>query len=236
MLEIKNLSKKYRNTNVLNDINLTLNPGTISVLLGRSGGGKTTLLRVLNNLETMDSGTISFQGKPLDLETIHRKHLVGMVFQHFSLFKNVSVKQNISIVLEKVLKMDTKKAEKRALELLTQFDLQDHADKGVSSLSGGQQQRLALARSLATNPKILCMDEPTSALDPLLTNYVADLINGLAKSGYCLVVATHDLSLVKALSCTIYLMQQGVITQTVTSKEFFAHPDSYPLLKSFAGM
>lgn len=236
MLEIKKLSKKYAEKHVLKDVNLTLTPGTISVLLGRSGGGKSTLLRILNNLETIDSGTISFDGKKLDLQTIHKQHLVGMVFQHFSLFKNLSVKQNITIVLEKVLNMNKKQAEEKAVELLKQFDLQDHAHQGVSSLSGGQQQRLALARTLSTNPKILCMDEPTSALDPLLTNYVADLINSLAHSGYCLLIATHDLSLVKNLDCTIHLMQHGAITQTATSKEFFADPEKYPLLRDFAGM
>lgn len=236
MLNIKNLSKKFKNHAVLQDVSLTLTPGTVSVLLGQSGGGKSTLLKILNNLETFDAGMILYDGKELDLETIHKHHLIGMVFQHFSLFKNMSVKENITIVLEKVLKRSTVQASDIAIKLLAQFNLLDHSDASVSSLSGGQQQRLAIARALAVNPKILCMDEPTSALDPLLTNYVAEVINKLAQDGYSLLVATHDMSLLKSLNCTIYLMDKGKIIQTALSQDFFAQPEKYDAIKQFAGM
>jgi ABC-type polar amino acid transport system ATPase subunit len=233
MLEIKNLSKKFHNNYILKDINLTLKPGTVSILLGKSGVGKSTLLRVLNNLETIDFGTISYNGHPLDLQTIHDKHLIGMVFQNFSLFKNLTVQGNISLVLEKIIGLNKKDADQKTNELLCKFNLLEQASKKISMLSGGQQQRLAIARALAVNPKILCMDEPTSALDPLLTKYVANVIGDIAKSGYAVLVTTHDMSLVENLECTIYLMEEGTIKETASSIEFKNNPEKFKFIYPF---
>ena len=233
MLEIKNITKKFGDHRILNNINMTLHPGTVSILLGKSGGGKSTLLRILNNLEAMNTGSVFFNEKFLDLKTVQKNHLVGMVFQHFSLFKNLSVAQNITIVLEKVLKYSKAKAEKKTAELLTQFNLQKLANVSTGSLSGGQKQRLAIARAVAVSPKILCMDEPTSALDPIFTKSIAMLINNLAQSGYSVLVATHDMSLVENLQGTIFLMEDGTIKQSAKTDDFFHSPRNFNDINNF---
>jgi polar amino acid transport system ATP-binding protein len=233
MLEIKNLSKVFDHKKVLDNISLTVKQGEIALLLGASGVGKSTLLRVLNNLETYDNGTISLDGNQLDIATVNQTHVVGMVFQQFNLFDHMSVKRNITFALEKAVHKSHGEADHIAHELLIKYGLLDKAQLPISQLSGGQKQRLAIARTLALKPRIICLDEPTSALDPLLTNYVACIIQELANQNYHILVASHDVALIDRLDCTIYLMEKGHIIQSASSKDFIKHKAQYTAIKHF---
>lgn len=231
MLIIHNLTKSYKGKQILKGISLTLPKGHIGLLLGGSGVGKSTLLKILSHLEKADTGTITLNNKPLQIKA--RAQTVGMVFQHFNLFNHLSVERNITLALEKVVGWDFLKAQKRAHELLTKYKLEDKAQGPITSLSGGQKQRLAIARALALNPKIICMDEPTSALDPALTNTIAHQIQLLADEGYIVLVATHDTHLISSLKSTIYLMENGQIKETATTQEFNRNSEQFPQIKKF---
>jgi polar amino acid transport system ATP-binding protein len=233
VLIIKELTKVFRGKKIIDDLSFTVKRGEIAVFLGASGVGKSTLLRVLNNLETMDQGSISLDGKPLDITTVNQSHVVGMVFQQFNLFNHLTVEQNITLALEKTIGKTIQQAHAIAQQLLMKYGLADKAQAYVSQLSGGQKQRLALARTLALKPTILCMDEPTSALDPLLTSYVAQTIQQLANEGYIVLVATHDTALLEKLQCTIYLMSHGKIVETARSTDFMLHKNNYPRIAQF---
>lgn len=233
MLKIDQLTKSFGTKKILNNISLTVHKGEIAVFLGSSGVGKSTLLRILNNLETVNSGSIMLDNKQLDLTTINTTHTVGMVFQHFNLFDHLTVEQNITLPLEKVLKKNGAEAKKIAHHLLNRYGLLDKNNKYASQLSGGQKQRLAIARAIAMEPKIICLDEPTSALDPVLTSYVANNIQQLAIDGYIVLVATHDTDLIEKLNCTIYLMSEGNIIETAQSNDLKNNPDHYPRIKKF---
>lgn len=233
MLKINNLSKKVRNKLIINNLNLQVEHGEIAILLGSSGVGKSTLLRILNNLETIDHGQVELDGEILDLAQVNQHHTVGMVFQHFNLFEHLTVLQNVTLALEKVVGKTNEQAQLLARDLLNCYGLADKAQALPVQLSGGQKQRLAIARTLALKPKVMCMDEPTSALDPLLTTYVANNIAELAQQGYVVLVATHDISLLEKMSCTIHLMQNGTIVESVSSQAFFANQTRYPALMSF---
>lgn len=233
MLKINQLTKSFGSKKILNNINLTIQKGEIAVFLGSSGVGKSTLLRLLNNLESVDSGTITLDEKILDLAIINTTHTVGMVFQHFNLFDHLTVQENITLPLEKVLKRSSTDSKKIAQHLLNRYGLLDKNNKYASQLSGGQKQRLAIARAIAMEPKIICLDEPTSALDPVLTSYVANNIQQLATDGYIVLVATHDTDLIEKLNCTIYLMSEGNITETAQSQNLRSNPDSFPKIKKF---
>jgi polar amino acid transport system ATP-binding protein len=227
MLEIKNISKQYKKKLVLDDINFQVPQGHIAVLLGGSGVGKSTMIRILAGLERADEGKISFQGTNLH-------HLdVGMVFQDFNLFSHLTIEQNITLPLEIVHNIAPDKAKQIAHELLEHYELADKKDVYPYNLSGGQKQRVALARTLAPHPKILCLDEPTSALDPLLTNFVARNILQLAQQNLSIIIATHDKDLIKNLPCTIYLMKHGKIIEFGESEKIFSNQNSYPLIKRF---
>ncbi|CAN5149909.1 amino acid ABC transporter ATP-binding protein [soil metagenome] len=233
MLEIKNVLKKFGAKTILDHVNLDVKKGEIAVLLGSSGVGKSTLLRVLNHLEIPDAGSFMLDGKPLDLENVNKTHTVGFVFQNFNLFDHLTVQENITLALEKALGKSSSESNVIAARLLEHYGLADKANMYPSDLSGGQKQRLALARTLALKPKVVCLDEPTSALDPLLTAYVANTIQELAKEGYIVLVATHDTSLIERLNCTIHLMKDGKIIQTASSKELANDPLAYTLIKNF---
>lgn len=235
MLDIKNVSKKFGHKTILDSVSLQVNKGEIAVLLGASGVGKSTLLRVLNHLETPDSGSFSLNGKQLNLETVNQTHTVGFVFQNFNLFDHLTVQENITLALEKVLGKSTKEANVIASKLLEHYGLADKAQAYPSDLSGGQRQRLALARTLAMKPHVICLDEPTSALDPMLTAYVANIIQELAKEGYIVLVATHDTSLLERLNASIYLMKDGKIVETASTSELAKSSASYPQITNFIG-
>ena len=233
MLQIKNVIKSFGDKKIVDDVSLDVPTGSIAVLLGASGVGKSTLLRILADLEHADAGQIIFDGKSIGREAQQKEHSVGMVFQQFNLFNHKTVKQNITLPLEKVLNFSGQEAGARADELLNKFGLSELANKPISALSGGQKQRLALARTLAMKPKVICMDEPTSALDPILTSYVAELITQLAQEGYTIVIATHDTSVLDKLDCAIYLMQEGKIAESIRSHDLTDNPEKAERIKNF---
>lgn len=233
MLEIKNISKKFKNRQVLDNISVSVNRGEIAIFLGESGVGKSTLLRVLNNLESLDSGAVYLDGKKLDLNEVNHTHTIGMVFQQFNLFQHLTVQQNITLPLMLTANKTQAQADMIAQALLARYGLGDKANMYVSQLSGGQKQRLALARTLALKPVVICLDEPTSALDPLLTNYVAQTIQDLADQNYVVLVATHDVAILEKLNCTIYLMHEGSIIERASWKELNEHPRKFPRIVQF---
>lgn len=233
MLNIRNITKKFNNKIILDNVSLTVNRGEIAFLLGSSGVGKSTLLRILNNLEQADEGVILLDGKTLDVMTVNKDHTVGMVFQQFNLFPHLSALENITLALTKVQHISAQEAETKAVQLLEQYGLKDKIHAYPSQLSGGQKQRLALARMLALEPKIICLDEPTSALDPLLTTHVARVITDLAKKGLIVLIATHDVTLLDKLSCTIHLMKHGKIIESVSSADYAQNRRAYPKIDAF---
>lgn len=233
MLKIKNLSKSFNNKKVLDNISFDVKNGEIAVFLGQSGVGKSTLLRILNNLESYEDGEIILNNKPLDLKKANEEHLIGMVFQQFNLFEHMTVERNITFVLEKSAKKNCHDAKLIAQDLLKKFGLLDKANLPVTELSGGQKQRLAIARTLSLKPQVVCLDEPTSALDPMLTGFVANNIEELRNQNYTVLVTTHDIALIERLECTIYLMDSGKIVESTLSQEYFAHPEQYPLIEKF---
>lgn len=235
MLIIKNLCKKYKNLTVLDSVSLQVGKGEVALLLGESGVGKSTLLRILNTLEKADSGTAALDGNTLDLTGTKNNSPIGMIFQQWNLFDHLTVEENITLPLEKVLRYSKEQAKKRAHALLKQYGLEAKAPESIMQLSGGQKQRLAIARALALNPKVLCADEPTSALDPLLTNFVAKNLQQLAQEGLTVLIASHDTALINQLHCTIYLMQAGKIIETASSDDFRANRNKYPNIKEFVG-
>jgi ABC-type polar amino acid transport system ATPase subunit len=233
MLTVEHIKKSFQKRHILDDITFTVNSGEIALFLGSSGVGKSTLLRILNNLEAIDSGNISLNGTPLNVATINTTHSIGMVFQHFNLFDHLTVAQNITLPLERVLQYSHQKAQEKADTLLQRYGLLDKKHHYAAHLSGGQKQRLAIARAIALEPQVICLDEPTSALDPVLTTSIAHNIQELAHEGYIVLVATHDTALLEKLTCTIYLMKDGKIVEHVSSAQFNANPSQFPHIKNF---
>ena len=233
MLVINNLSKKIGAKIILSKVSLQVPRGHIALLLGSSGAGKSTLLRILNGLESYDTGSLMLDGKPLDVRSVHKTHTIGMVFQHFNLFEHMTVLQNCTLALEKVLGKSKQEAESIAYTLFTHYGLADKANQYPAQLSGGQKQRLALIRTLAMQPSVICLDEPTSALDPVLKRQVATNIKQLAHEGLIVLVASHDIGLVEQLPCTIYLMEDAAIVEVADSQEFANNPKKYPRIESF---
>ncbi len=199
-------------------------------VIGPSGSGKSTFLRCLNLLETPTAGTVTFEGQELtglnekDLDDLREK--MGMVFQNFNLFPNMTVLNNITLAPIKVKGIDQAAAEKTALELLTKVGLADKADAYPTSLSGGQQQRVAIARALAMNPDVMLFDEPTSALDPEMVGEVLEVMKDLAQDGMTMVVVTHEMGFAKEVADQVWFMDQGYIQEQGTPEEFFDHPTS----------
>jgi len=233
MLKIKNLTKSIQDKKIIDNLSLEIDRGKIAVLLGASGVGKSTLLRMLNNLETADSGTVELDDTVLDLAKTTQTHTIGIVFQGFNLFEHLTVEQNITLALENVAHKNKPESQQIAHQLLKRYGLEDKAKQHVSQLSGEQKQRLAIARTLSLKPTIVCLDEPTSALDPLLTTYVAETIKELAHQGYIVLVATHDTSLLEKMPCAIHLMHKGAIIESADSNDSFAHKGHYPHIASF---
>lgn len=199
MLEVRNLAKSFGNRQILQNMNFSLKDGEILTVVGPSGAGKTTLLRIVAGLETADAGSMSLDGEKYELSQEERG-AVGVVFQDFNLFPNMSVLENITLAPQLALKEDKAAAEAKAKELLTKLQMEDKGGLYPYQLSGGQKQRVAIARALAMQPKMLCYDEPTSALDPALRDQVADLILSLKESGLTQLIITHDMDFAKKVA------------------------------------
>lgn len=227
MLIVKNIVKKFHGKKVIDDVSFDVAPGQIVILLGQSGVGKSTILRVLSNLESLDAGSMTLDEQSIDFSQ------VGMVFQDFNLFAHLTVEQNLMLPLTVVAKKTEDDAKKIAQEMLQRFEMDAKATNYPVSLSGGQKQRVALARALCMNPKLLCLDEPTSALDPQLTEQVAQIIAQLAAQKIMIVIATHDIGLLQNLNCTIHLMAHGKIIETATTAQLQKSLDSFGKIKNF---
>jgi polar amino acid transport system ATP-binding protein len=217
ILRVDNITKSFGNENILNSVSVELNKGEIKVLIGPSGGGKSTLLQCINCLVVPDSGKIELEGEHIDFtrkqDLYKLRQQVGMIFQDFNLFDHLTALDNITIALRKVKKMDKKVARQRARLELEQVGLGDKETLYPAQLSGGQKQRLAIARALAMDPKILLLDEPTSALDPTLIGEVISVIKGLAVKGMTMIMATHQISLIYNLADEILFMENGKIIE-----------------------
>lgn len=227
MIEIKNLTKSFGDLKVLDDITETINEGDKVVVIGPSGGGKSTFLRCINCMEDPTEGSIIFQGEDLadmKVDINHHRESIGMVFQQFNLFNNMTVLENITLAPVHLKKMTKEEADKKAHELLKRVGLDDKADKYPSTLSGGQKQRVAIVRALAMNPKVMLFDEPTSALDPEMVGEVLDVMKQLADEGMTMVVVTHEMGFAKEVGNRIFFMDKGKITEQGTPDEIFNHP------------
>ena len=229
VIELRHVEKHFGSLHVLKDINLSVNRGEVLVVIGPSGSGKSTLCRTINRLETIDSGQILIEGKPLPQEgrelTRTRAEL-GMVFQQFNLFAHKTILDNVTLGPIEVLGMSKADAEKRAMELLARVGVAEQAGKVPAQLSGGQQQRVAIARSLAMNPKAMLFDEPTSALDPEMINEVLDVMVELARGGMTMVVVTHEMNFARRVADRVIFMADGAIVETGSPDEFFDHPQT----------
>ncbi|UKY53599.1 amino acid ABC transporter ATP-binding protein [Streptomyces inhibens] len=229
LIELRGVNKHYGKLHVLQDIDLTVGRGEVVVVIGPSGGGKSTLCRAINRLETVESGVIKLDGKPLPEEGRALAQLraeVGMVFQSFNLFAHKTVLANIMLAPVKVRKKKKDEAARRAHELLERVGLASQADKYPAQLSGGQQQRVAIARALAMDPKALLFDEPTSALDPEMINEVLEVMRQLARDGMTMVVVTHEMGFARSAANRVVFMADGRIVEDRTPEEFFTAPRS----------
>ncbi|EEQ93726.1 amino acid ABC transporter ATP-binding protein [Brucella intermedia] len=233
MIELQHIVKRFDDAVILNDINVAIAEGTVTALVGPSGGGKSTLLRCINLLEVPTSGTLVLGGQSLSFEPDRKpswqaiqsiRRQTGMVFQNFQLFPHQTAIQNVMEGLVTVLKWPKDRAKERAMELLTKVGMAHKADAWPSTLSGGQQQRIAIARALAPSPRVLLCDEPTSALDPELASEVVDVLSKLAREGTTMVIATHDLRLASKIAKNVVFLESGNIVETGSAHEVFTRP------------
>jgi len=229
IIKIENVNKWFGDFQVLKDINLDVSAKQKIVVCGPSGSGKSTLIRCINRLEEHQKGTIIVDGTELSENTKNIEQVraeVGMVFQQFNLFPHLSILDNCTLAPIWVKKMPKKKAEELALKQLEQVQIADQAYKFPGQLSGGQQQRSAIARALCMEPKIMLFDEPTSALDPEMIKEVLDAMVNLAKGGMTMIVVTHEMGFAKEVADEVIFMDEGMIVEKNTTKEFFANPKS----------
>lgn len=227
LVELTHVEKHYGDLHVLKDINFTVRKGEVLVIVGPSGSGKSTMCRTINRLETIDSGDIRIDGKPLPQEGKELAKLraeVGMVFQSFNLFANKTILENVTLAPIKVRHMDKKEAEDLAMDLLGRVGVASQASKMPSQLSGGQQQRVAIARALAMQPKVMLFDEPTSALDPEMVNEVLDVMVELAHEGMTMLCVTHEMGFARKVADKVVFMADGQILEQSTPDDFFEHP------------
>lgn len=235
MIYVKELSKSYGDNQVIKNIDMHIAPGEKVVIIGPSGSGKSTFLRCLNLLEQPTSGSIIFDGQEItdpkaDINEI-RRHM-GMVFQHFNLFNNLTVLDNITLAPIKLKIMTKKEAEAEAMRLLKLVNLEEKASAYPAQLSGGQKQRIAIVRSLAMKPKVMLFDEPTSALDPEMVGEVLDLMKKLADDGMTMAVVTHEMGFAREVATRVVFMDEGIIMEENNPKDFFGNPQN-ERLKSF---
>ena len=227
MIDVKNLTKSFGNLEVLKGVSQHINKGERVVLIGPSGSGKSTFLRCLNLLETPTSGEIVFEGQSItdekcDINKIRQK--MGMVFQHFNLFPNMTILKNITLAPVRTGLMNKEQAEKKARELLKRVGLEDKADSYPAQLSGGQKQRIAIVRALCMQPEVMLFDEPTSALDPEMVGEVLDVMKELAKTGMTMVCVTHEMGFAREVADRVLFMDEGKILEEGTPAEIFTNP------------
>ena len=230
IVEVKNLKKVYGKNEVLKDISEKVEQGQVICVIGPSGSGKSTFLRCLNVLEKPTAGKVIFEGSELtnisDKELNVLREKMGMVFQSFNLFPNMTVLENIKLAPMKVKGVSETEAETTAKELLAKVGLADKASQFPQSLSGGQQQRVAIARALAMNPEVMLFDEPTSALDPEMVGEVLKVMRDLADSGMTMIVVTHEMGFAKEVADQVWFMADGYILEVASPDEFFSNPKS----------
>src|SRR6478735_8006750 len=230
LVSLNAVNKHYGQLHVLKDINLQVRKGKVVVVIGPSGSGKSTLCRTINRLETIESGSITIDGKTLPEEGKELAQLradVGMVFQSFNLFSHKTILDNVTLGPIKARKTPKAQAEKRAMELLERVGVAAQAQKFPAQLSGGQQQRVAIARSLAMDPKVMLFDEPTSALDPEMITEVLDVMVALAKEGMTMVVVTHEMGFARKAANRVVFMADGQIVEEAPPEGFFTNPKSH---------
>ena len=235
VFEVKGLSKRFGDLLVLNKIDATIKKGEVVVIIGPSGSGKSTFLRSLNLLETPTDGEIIFEGtnitdKKLNINQYRQN--IGMVFQHFNLFPNMTILKNMTIAPMKLKHMSKEDAEKMAMEYLERVGLADKAHAYPNQLSGGQKQRIAIVRALCMNPDVLLFDEPTSALDPEMVGEVLEVISDLAKQGMTMLIVTHEMGFAKEVASRVLFVDEGRILEDGTPNELFENPKT-DRLKSF---
>ncbi|MCI1666046.1 MAG: amino acid ABC transporter ATP-binding protein [Atopobiaceae bacterium] len=227
MIELRHVEKHFGDLHVLRDINLKVGKGEVLVVIGPSGSGKSTMCRTINRLETIDSGEILIDGKPLPeegRELAAARAELGMVFQSFNLFAHRTILDNVTMGPIEVQGVPRKEAEESAMALLERVGVAEQAAKVPAQLSGGQQQRVAIARSLAMHPKAMMFDEPTSALDPEMINEVLEVMVELARGGMTMVVVTHEMSFARRVANRVVFMADGTIMEEGSPDEFFDHP------------
>ena len=229
LVVLEGVNKHFGELHVLRDIDLVVHEGEVVVVIGPSGSGKSTLCRTINRLETIESGTISVDGRPLPAEGKALASLraeVGMVFQSFNLFAHKTILDNVTLGPMKVRRHGKAQAQAQARELLERVGVAHQAAKYPAQLSGGQQQRVAIARSLAMEPKVMLFDEPTSALDPEMINEVLDVMISLADAGMTMIVVTHEMGFARKAADRVVFMADGEIVEEATPDEFFTNPKS----------
>ena len=227
ILEIRHLSKAFGSHVVLRDIDFTVRPGDVTSIIGASGSGKSTLLRCINLLETPTSGEIVFHGKDVtgkDVKETEYRSKVGMVFQSFNLFNNMTVLDNCMVGQVKVLKKSKEEARENAMKYLDRVGMAPYIKAKPRQISGGQKQRVAIARALAMEPEVLLFDVPTSALDPEMVGEVLEVMRGLADDGMTMLVVTHEMAFARDVSNSVVFMSDGVICEQGDPKEVFANP------------
>ncbi len=227
MIDVKNLKKSFGSHLVLNGIDQHIHPGEKVVVIGPSGSGKSTFLRCLNLLETPTSGSITFEGQEItapkaDIDAIRRQ--MGMVFQHFNLFPNMTIRRNITLAPVRTRLMSQAEADDTATALLKRVNLEEKADAYPAQLSGGQKQRIAIVRALAMKPKLMLFDEPTSALDPEMVGEVLAVMKELAEEGMTMVVVTHEMGFAREVGTRVLFMDEGRILEENEPRAFFASP------------
>lgn len=229
ILEVKHLSKSFGANAVLKDIDFVVHPGDVTSIIGSSGSGKSTLLRCINLLETPTTGDVVFHGDSVVDKKVNAaayRAKVGMVFQSFNLFNNMSVLENCIIGQTKVLKRNKEEAKEKAMQYLTKVGMNPYINAKPRQLSGGQKQRVAIARALAMEPEILLFDEPTSALDPEMVGEVLEIMKELAQDGMTMVVVTHEMGFAREVASRVMFINEGQIQEENTPAEFFANPQN----------
>lgn len=227
ILEVHHLGKSFGSHEILRDIDFSVRPGDVTCIIGPSGSGKSTLLRCMNLLEVPSSGEISYHGADImdkHMNVPEYRSRVGMVFQSFNLFNNMTVLKNCTVGQEKVLKKSKEEAEKNALMYLEKVGMAPYINAKPKQLSGGQKQRVAIARALAMESEILLFDEPTSALDPQMVGEVLEVMRKLAKDGLTMIIVTHEMAFARDVSKHVIFMGDGVIVEEGTSSDIFDHP------------